>query len=570
MMTLTISLLFSSTLLLSAQEPDTSWVSEELGLSVTMRDGKQLSGDLYLPAKKGRYPCVLIQTPYNKKRLRKAFQGKLENAKGTSTVGRGAISDILVLKDREHYAYLVMDWRGFFASKKAARGVRRVGAVRGKDGYDTVEWIAKQPWSNGKVGTWGGSALGKIQFQTAIEQPPHLVCAVPMIASMGITYDQYFEGGVPLDAHLKILDFLGFGLRQRVLANPEPDSLIWRLAKKASYKPQKVQVPCLMITGWWDNYPDAVIATFEDLVAKGGEDCRKHSRLLIGPWDHVGIGLRKQGVLDFPKAEHVSGLAAKAFLDLHLRGIGKEVPERVRYFDSGSREWKSCESWSAEPRRDRFYVLFSRGLIWEVIDVFQDQGTRSYRYDPKKPLPTLGGRNLPPLPHGPRMQNALLERKDVLVWKTDVLAKPVDLDGRATLEFSFECNRVDVDFVALLCDVDEKGRYVLLAEIAQRASLTGPRRKLLDPKKPHSMEITFPSHAHRFAKGHRIALLLSSGNSPRYQPNPHDGKALWKAKGSLDVSVKILAGQDRAGTKLAAILNPTLPCSLRLPKRQER
>ena len=112
---------------------------------------------------------------------------ELKDAKGTSTVGRGAISDLLVLKDREHYAYLVMDWRGFYASKKAAKGVARVGSLRGRDGYDIVEWIAAQSWSNGRVGTWGGSALGKIQFQTASQKPPHLVCAVPLIAAIGIS-----------------------------------------------------------------------------------------------------------------------------------------------------------------------------------------------------------------------------------------------------------------------------------------------------------------------------------------------------------------------------------------------
>jgi len=562
---LEILLVFSSALLLLPQERATDWTPEALDLSVTMRDGKQLSGDLYLPAKKGRYPCVLIQTPYDKKRLRKALQGQLENAKGTSTAGRGAILDLLVLKDREHYAYLVTDWRGFFASKKAARGVRRVGAIRGKDGYDTVEWIAQQPWSDGKVGTWGGSALGKIQFLTALEQPPHLVCAVPMIASMGISYDQYYEGGVPLDAHLNILDYLGFGLRKRVLGNPEPDGILWRLARNASYKPQKVEVPCLMITGWWDNYPDAVIATFEDLMAKGGEDCRKDSRLIIGPWDHVGIGLRKQGVLDFPKAEHVSGEAARAFLDLHLRGIGKPVPERVRYFDSGSHEWKSCESWTlASGAPQSPFLLRSNGLMGQMIDLFEDRGTRTYSYDPRSPVPTLGGRNLPPLPHGPQVENTLLERKDVLVWKTPVLKEPVDLAGRARLRFSYECNRVGVDFVALLCDVDQKGRYVLLCEAAQRASLTGKRRQLLDPKKPHDMEITFPSHAHRFKKGHRIALMMSSGNAPRYQPNPNNGKALWKSKGSLDVQVKILAGKKQNGQGLS--VGP--PCTLSLPRIQ--
>lgn len=193
-----------------------------------------------------------------------------------------------------------------------------------------------------------------------------------------------------------------------------------------------------------------------------------------------------------------------------------------------------------------------------MTDGVDDPGTRSYRHDPKNGAPTLGGRNLPPLPHGPQSQNPLLDRKDVLIWKTDVLKEPVDLVGRARVACRFECDRVDVDFVALLCDVDEKGRYILMAETAQRASLVGSRRKKLDPAKVHSIEITFPSHAHRFAKGHRIALILSSGNTPRYQPNPHNGNPLFKPKGSLEVQVKIHTG-GRSQI-------PAQDCTLILPK----
>lgn len=144
---------------------------------------------------------------------------------------------------------------------------------------------------------------------------------------------------------------------------------------------------------------------------------------------------------------------------------------------------------------------------------------------------------------GPQLHNALLERKDVLLYQTEVLKEALDLVGRVRLNFTFQCDRVDVDFCPLLCDVDEKGRYILLAETAQRASLVGQRRKNLDPKKQHDIEIIFPSHAHRFAKGHRIALILASGNSPRYQPNPHNGEPLYRPKASLDAHIKILEGR---------------------------
>ncbi|MBM4094470.1 MAG: CocE/NonD family hydrolase, partial [Planctomycetes bacterium] len=325
------------TFLLAAAGPlRGEWQSNIQDISIPLRDGKSLNADVYLPATEGNYPAVLIQTPYNKAFLR----GILGEGKGRGgEVGRGAESDLAVLRDREHYAYVVVDWRGFFASKEAADGARKP-IRRGLDGYDCVEWIARQPWSNGKVGTWGGSALGRIQFETAAEKPPHLVCAVPLIAPLGQRYEDYYDGGILREAHVNTLDRLGFGVSAIVKQVPNPDALAWTLAKRATYKPESIEVPCLVITGWWDHHPASILSSWEDIRAKGGPQARQ-SKLLVGPWDHVSIGVAKQGDLSFPKAAKASGEAARAFLDYWLRGSDNgwyKAPDS-RLWQIGEEQW---------------------------------------------------------------------------------------------------------------------------------------------------------------------------------------------------------------------------------------
>ncbi|HPS83291.1 MAG TPA: CocE/NonD family hydrolase, partial [Bacteroidales bacterium] len=128
--------------------------------SITMRDGKKLDADIYLPDTSGgqTYPTVLIQTPYNRLWYRFSLP-LIGTAIGTSP-----------------FAFVILDWRCFYGSAEACVTT----PDRGADGFDAVEWIATQSWSDGQVATWGPSALGRVQYMTAKKNPPHLVCAVPL------------------------------------------------------------------------------------------------------------------------------------------------------------------------------------------------------------------------------------------------------------------------------------------------------------------------------------------------------------------------------------------------------
>ena len=201
--------------------------------SIKMNDGKKLAVDIYIPNGMGKGPVILIQTPYNRQVYRLAGL----------PLGIGANIN------SSNYVFVVADWRGFYGSKKAAY----IGSPdRTRDGYSTVEWIAAQTWSNGKIGTWGASALGKVQYQTAKGNPPHLTCICPLVAGPQFEYNEYFPNGCLRTEYVQQLDGLGFGLTAGLMAHPIKDNY-WNFAEDINDYPDSIQVPCFMIGGWYDH-----------------------------------------------------------------------------------------------------------------------------------------------------------------------------------------------------------------------------------------------------------------------------------------------------------------------------
>jgi hypothetical protein len=531
------------------------WKPELRNVQIPMQDGKTLAADVYLPDAEGKYPAVLIQTPYNRSSMGAVMT--VEGA-GRGETARGSTSDMKILMDRKNYAYVVVDWRGFFGSKAALAGVTPP-VRRGRDGYDCVEWIAAQPWSNGRVGTWGGSALGKQQLDTALEHPPHLVCCVPLIASMGQAYSDYYENGVMLEGHVKKLDQLGFGVSKQVVAHPGPREPLWTAAERLTFRPAAIDVPCLFITGWWDNYPDRILATFEAIVEKGGERAKQHSRLLIGPWDHVSIGIPEQGDRTFAGAALESAHAAKAFLDWWLRDVrdnGWDKTARVRWWTVNEAAWRSADSWTSLPRKTATLRLSPDGRL---MTGRPDEGVRTWRHDPRDAAPTLGGANLPPMKHGPCDHASLEGRKDVLTYASGPLEAPLRLDGRAELAFSFRIDRVDADFVARLCDAGPDGKVVLIAEVAGRVKYRDPAQGAQPavPGERASIRLLFPSTSVVFPEKHEVVLFLGSASLPRYERNPHTGADHWDEKSALELEVTVF--HDDATLSFPAIEEPAKP-----------
>ncbi len=511
------------------------WKSQVLDVAIPLRDGRSLAADIHLPEAPGRYPAILVQTPYDKRRFAAAFPA----------------ADADQLFDREHYAWVVVDWRGFHASKEAMHGGFR-NANRGQDGYDCVEWVAAQSFCDGKVGTYGGSALGHQQFATAAERPPHLVCCVPMIAPLGQAYERYYPGGVLLEGHVQTLDRLGFGLGKSVRQAPLASAVAWGLVRQANRKPADFDLPLLLITGWWDHYPQAILETFAALREHGGPRAREHTRLVIGPWDHMHLGVAEQGDLRFAGAAGAPVELARRFLARWLRGsdaAGWDREPPLRYWQAGEEGWRRADTWPP-PCAAQTWYLHSDGVLDQTMPGARDAAhllERAYRYDPREPVRTLGGANLPPLPGGPRRLDALAQRADVLAYTSGPLPAPLRLAGQARVALTFRVDRVDCDVVVLLAQVEEDGTAILLADGIRRAKLRDSTKmpSLLKPGQDYDLEVELPPLACTFAAGQRLRIYLASGNWPRYERNPHTGDDHWVAEKSLPLAITFRHDRDR-------------------------
>jgi len=534
------------------------WAEQRIGVEssrIPMRDGKELAADLYRPHEDGRYPTILIMTPYSRVPMRQRLPDQERQ-----------------IFDPERYAYVVVDWRGKFGSREAKVATRPVSMRQlGQDGYDTVEWVARQNWSNGKVGMWGLSALGRIQYQTAAERPPHLVCAVPVVAMFGHAYGQYFHGGVLKKDYVDSLGRIGFApMKGLIEAHPTKD-LLWRFLDRAS-SPSLIAIPMLLIGGWYDLYTDGVLKTFMDLKTSGGPRAREHTKAVIGPWHHTTMGQLKVAELEFPGAKGASGREAKRFLDywlLDARDNGWDAEPAFRHFQMGENRWYSGNAWPPRPTQELVWHLHAdRTLKCEAPA--GDAGAHSFQYDPNDPSPTIGGMNLSPLElsvatparvallshflrAGPMDQRKRVEsRADQVSYTTGTLTENVAVLGNASARLYVSSDRVCTDLAIRLCDVCPDGRSILVTDGIQRVRFTGEDGAR--PGGPELVTVRLCVTAITFLKGHRVRMIVSSSNYPRFDRYPNNGKERMSEGEPLVATNSIHHGPQR----LSALVLPII------------
>ncbi len=512
---------------------------------IPMRDGKALASDVYLPKSAGKYPVVLVQTPYNKNLLRPAFEGK----------GRYGAQSLFT---DASYAFVVTDWRGKFASQGAQLPGKQPNL--GEDGYDTIAWIARQEWSNGKVATWGPSALGRVQYETARANPPNLVCSVPLVMALNLDYESYFPGGVIWEEFTTVLGRIGFGttIFDQLAARPVKDDF-WQKVAPANYvKGEDLRVPMLFIGGWYDIYTDQVIAAFQAARASGGEKARAHSRLIVGPWIHATDQV-KNGQLEYPNAQSFGMKKAMAFIDHWMKdapnGFDKREP-RISFYQMGVNEWRSTEVWPPRGSREREYFLHSDRSI-SVNAPKSDAAPLTFNYDPANPAPTVGGHVLDQsLSPGPMDQREKVEsRSDVLVFTTPALEKDLEVAGKVKVKLFVSSDRADTDFTAILTDVYPDGRSMLVTEGIRRMRFrnTTAKEELMKPGEIYPVTIELTNTALTFLKGHRVRVIISSSNYPRFALNLNDGGPMYKKGKGLVATNRVYVDRRRP----SALVLPT-------------
>lgn len=500
---------------------------------IPMRDDQELAANFYFNDSSIARPVVLIQTPYNK-----------------NLFNFGLPLGISQNLESSPYHFVVVDWRGFYGSASAASA----NTNRGEDGYDCVEWIAAQSWCDGQVATWGPSALALVQYQTARENPPSLVCAVPLVGIPNNTsYESYYTGGVYKTEFVTQLDALGFGVSALVLANPYY-SFLWQVIENSNWYPEEIQVPMLMIGGWYDHNAHEMLNFFEALQNASGQVSNEH-KLLMGPWTHGGNGVSapgssQQGELSYPNAANWHNLFANEFLAYYLLNEDNNWEQRApfTYYQMGVNEWMESDAWTPASSIQTWFCAPGAVLSEDVPS--EDQ--QSIDFDARDPSPTVGGTTLSNnLLQGPYDQSELVEaRSDAAVFSTPELSEALEIYGSVRVEAYISCNQIDTDLAVRLTDVYPDGSSMLLTDGIRRLRMRNgyslQEVELMNPGEVYQVEIDLPELAHTFLPGHRLRLIITGSNYPKYHANLNNGGEMYVPGDTLEATINIHFGGETA------------------------
>lgn len=546
-----------------AQDPEPV---HERNVAVPMRDGIQLRADILRPAGRGRFPTLVYRTPYGKDAALKEY------TTFTRALGRG-------------YAIVVQDVRGRYASEGDFRPYER----EGRDGYDTIEWAARQSWSNGRVGTFGLSYPGAVQWLAAMENPPHLEAMVPAM-TFSTPQNFFFAWGIPdlswiswiwwsiapdararqhlngptsrqgvaaswasrKDGMLRTLPLNALAELRDVapyyydwLRHP-PEDPFWNFAELRG-KYHRTRAAVLNLSGWHDdNYgPEGAITNFSGLVeARGGQPRR--TSLLVGPWVH-GVSSTAEtssGDLDFGPAAAIDyDEVVLGWMDRYLRGDDNTPStEPVRYFVMGANRWKTANSWPPPGRKTVFYLspatnANNRGALTDSPPAIEESSSR-FRSDPEDPVIN------PYETAGAHDYQDLARRSDVLTFDSSPLPSDLEVAGpiRARLYISCDCR--DTDLWVRVLDVAPDGpAYNVMSPglDAVRASYRdlSRGRQLLRPGTIYEIRLDHLLTANVFRTGHRIRVQVSSTFFPNFSRNLHTGELETESSRGQTATIRV-------------------------------
>ena len=509
---------------------------------VPLRDGPTLSADVYLPLGSHGLPTIVQWTPYESTRERFVSWGAWFASRG--------------------YAAVVVDVRGRYESD----GEFTAWEHDGVDAYDTVTWAAGEQWSNGRVGTWGRSYGGLVQWQLAHLQHPNVQCIAPQVIHDDYFWDGYFTGGAfqlaltlgaaalwssalslitgpsardlvlndRIFGHLPLieLDEVTIGRRVgywRLWWEHQTNDAYWQSFR---HRPELVDVPIFQQGGWFDPYSGSHLRSFAAI----GE--RVPNRVLMGPWSHEEEVESFTGDVDLSPALTVIRDHELVFYDRVLKDEANGWDERpaAELFVLGSNRWRGEREWPLPGTTFTPFYL-RRGGALSVDPPEPDEPADRYAYDPADPVPTIGGVNSvltmtqgaeTPIRPGPLDQRALEARDDVLVYTSAPLAADLEAIGPVEATLYAASSARDTDFVVRLCDVYPDGRSICLTEgiirARYRGSVAGESVELLEPGEVAAYRIRLYPVANTFRRGHCIRLDVTSSSFPRFSRNLNTGE----------------------------------------------
>jgi len=531
-------------------------VTVERNVAAKMRDGVTLRADIYRPKAEGKYPVLLVRTPYDKTN---------ETNFGLKAAARG-------------YVLIAQDVRGRFTSEGEWYTFKNESA----DGYDTVEWAAALPYSNGKVGMYGGSYVGATQFLAAVAKPPHLAGICPNVTAsnyhdgwtyQGGAFEQWFNeswasglaentmrrraeqkydplGGrkvLPLISYPVLEPPSGEGIAPYFkdwLAHPNFDEYWKQISIEDHYA--QIQVPVYDLGAWYDIFLGGTLKNYVRLKTEAGtEAARRGQRLLVYVGGHAGgWGSKKVGAVDFGEKLPIDGdeLTLRWYdwlLKGEANGVEKEKP--VKIFVMGKNEWREEEDWPLARAKNTKYYLHSaggangitgNGTLSTVAPA--EEKADQYVYDPNDATPTIGGSlccGALPTGIGPQDQRPAEARSDVLVYTTPAFTKNTEVTGPVSLDLWVSSSAVDTDFTGMLVDVWPNGFAQNLTSGILRMRYRNSQEKpeLANPWETYHITVDLWATSNVFLAGHKLRLEVSSSDFPRFDRNFNTGEEQARA-----------------------------------------
>ncbi len=532
-----------------------------INIPVPMRDGVNLSADIWLPASSqgdGPWPALLLRTIYDNQEPR--YMGWTRKF-----IERG-------------YAVVVQDCRG----RGDSGGEWDPYVCELNDGYDTHEWVGQQSWCDGNVGTFGLSYPGFTQTLPASLRSKYLKAVAP-IASQQDNYGHHRVNGViHHSVSLTFLNMLGHSMQSESLKHYDQQEFFktlpidtamevvtrthpyykgvidheqyddWWDSYSLRNKYSEMAVPSLFITGWFDSLSHENFKLFNGWTTQARtEDARKKTKLIVGPWSHQVSpwGREPMGENGEYQDRTFGRQGLWDIVDMHthwydqrLKGIDTGIDDEppIKLFVMGQNEWRYENEWPLARTEWTKYYLHGTGDSagtggWLSTDLEAiDETADRFTYDPADPVPSWGAQYQSLDLCGPRDRTAIEQRADVLTFTSAVLTQAVEVTGPVTATIWASSDTLDTDFTAALVDVEpaaedgEEGRPIILCEGIVRARFRNgtDNPEMMAPGEIYEFDIDMWDTSNLFEEGHRIRVEISSSNFPRYNRNLNSGNPI--------------------------------------------
>ena len=504
-------------------------------VSVLADDGTPLATDVYRPLGSGSRPVILIRTPY----------------------GRDGLEEPCWVFVALGYACVAQDTRG----RGDSGGEDTVFRDDADDGRATVDWVAEQPWCDGNIGMFGGSAFAITQYLPAPGADPALRSISPVVATPDLYHHAFLQGGAIREAlTVNWLEGQGSGqffdeFREHRLKDA------WWDPVEVLEQAGSVHAAGLHVGGWYDIFGQGTIDAYTTLQTTAGSGAVGRQYLVMGPWTHGGLFSNQIGALTYPLNAVRDPLdVLLPWYDATLRGDSSEIDDwpPVRVYLMGAvgeagapgNEWIELDRWPPPSRPIPFFMSADGGLATTVPPA----GEVILTSDPSDPVPTLGGANLHPglivdgreMGDGPQDQRPIEDRSDVMTFTTDPLARPTTVMGRVRAKIWLVPDTPDLDIAVRLTDVYPDGRSMLVLDGIQRARMRcgDDSECLLTPGVAVELTVDLWSTALVFNAGHRIRISVSGSNWPRFEVNPNNGADLNLETEGVVAYPRLLFGGD--------------------------